>query len=641
MKSRRLASAMALSLCCVLPAREAGAAGTATNIPAPRDVAYLGPAALTVTATDVAHRVFTVVETLPVRPGPLTLLHPSWIPGAHAPVNGVKRLAGLRITAQGRPLAWTRDVADLQAFHVDVPPGASTIEIRFDHLLPRSPNGDAGVLTTAIANVKWEGLVLYPAGYYASRIDVDAALVLPTEWSAASALRPRATAATSEGRTETRFERVSLETLIDSPVLAGRYVRRIPLDPEGAARPVVLDLVADDPKALEASTEAIDMHRNLVEQLDRLFGARHFAHYDILVSLTKDDLGIGLEHQQSSENGVKSDYFTDWSNTIAARYIIPHEFAHSWNGKFRRPKDLWTPNYNVPMRNSLLWVYEGLTQYWGEVLAARSGMIPLEPMKERFARAAIATQFTPGRGWRPLQDTTDDEIVQGRELPLDWPSWQRSQDYYVEGALIWFDIDTIIRERSNNRRSLDDFARAFFGVDDGRTTPLLYDFDDVVNALQRIQPDDWKTYLRTRLDELRPVPNDGFERAGWRLGWTDQESDYAKSNASRLGGGFAYSLGFDVNKSNEIVNVAWDGPAFRAGVSGGTLLAVNLRAYEPDVLKAAIAAAKDTTTPIELLIKDGNDYQLAKIDYHDGLRYPTLERIDGRPDLLTPILSPR
>jgi predicted metalloprotease with PDZ domain len=268
-------------------------------------------------------------------------------------------------------------------------------------------------------------------------------------------------------------------------------------------------------------------------------------------------------------------------------------------------------------------------------------MMPLAVVKERLARYALGTQLTPGRGWRPLQDTTDDEIVQGRELPLDWPSWQRAQDYYVEGALIWFDIDTIIRERSNNQRSLDDFARTFFGVDDGRTTPLLYDFDDVVAALERVQPYGWKAYLRARLDELRPAPNDGFGRGGWRLAWTDQESDYAKSLASRYGPGFGYTLGFGVNKSGEITGVLWDGPAFRAGLSGGTLLAVNLHAYEPDVLKAAIKQAKGTTTPIELLVKDGSEYRVVKIDYHDGLRYPTLERIEGRPDLLTAILSPK
>ena len=613
----------------------------ADGVPPPRDVAYVGPIALTVTATDVAHRVFTVRETIPVRPGPLTLLYPAWIPGSHAPTNQIKRMAGLRITAQGRPLAWTRDAVDLQALHVDIPAGTSTIEVRFDDLLPKPPTGDTGVLTADFAFVKWEGVVLYPAGHYASRIDVDASVVLPDAWPHASALRARSSAPASTGFTETRFERVSLETLIDSPVLSGRHLRRIPLDPDGTARPVFLDLFADDPKAFEASDEALDAHRNMVKQLDRLFGARHFAHFDILVSLSKENLGIGLEHHQSSENGLKSDYFTDWSKSVAQRYLIPHEFTHSWNRKFRRPKDLWTPNYNVPMQNSLLWVYEGQTEYWGEVLAARSGLIPLEVMKERFAREAAFMQITAGRTWRPLQDTTIDEIITGREIPLDWPSWQRNEDYYSEGQLIWFDVDTIIRERSGNRRSLDDFARAFFGVDDGRTTPLLYDFDDVVAALQRVQPYEWKSYLRARLDGLRPAPTEGYERAGWRLAWTDKESDYAKSNAGHDGTNFAFTLGFNVTKHGDIVNVVWDGPAFRAGLAGGTLVAVNLHAYEADVLTKAIGDAKGTNAPIELLVKNGNEYQLVRVDYHDGLRYPTLERIEGRPDLLTAILSPK
>ncbi len=627
-----------LSLCLCTSAARPASLG---DIPAPRDAPYPGPIALVVTATDREHRVFRVRETLPVRPGPLVLLHPTWIPGSHAPVNQIKRVAGLSITANGKPLAWTRDDVDLQALHVDVPVGTTSVDIAFDSLLPRPPNNDTSVITDSIVHVKWEGLIFYPAGHYASRIDVDATLVLPDGWTYASALRARPAPSSNP----VTFERTSLETLIDSPVMGGRFSKRMSLDADGAARPVMLDVFADDAKALEVPAVALDAHRAMVTQAELLFGSRHFRHYDILLALSEDRLGIGLEHHESTEMSLKSNYFNEWSKSVVERYALPHEFVHSWNGKFRRPQDLSTSNFNVPMRNSLLWVYEGQTQYWGEVLAARAGMMPLETMKERFARAAAYQQIAPGRRWRNLQDTTFDEIVQGREIPLDWPDQQRAQDYYSEGQLIWFDVDTIIRERSGGLRSLDDFASAFFGVDDGRVAPLTYVFDDVVAALERVQPYDWKSYLRARLDTVGSLPIEGFERAGWRLAWTDQESDYTKiiyASAPQGTTSFFWTLGCTIQKDGEIANVRWDGPAFRAGLSNGaTLLAVGMREYAPDVLKAEVAAAKGRDAPIDLLVKSGKDFRVVHVDYHDGIRFPTLERIEGRPDLLTPILTAR
>ncbi len=612
----------------------------AQALPSPRNVPYLGVITLRVDATDVDHKRLQVRQTLPVRPGRVVLLYPQWIPGQHAPTNEVKRLTGLRIEASGRVLPWRRDPDHFHAFVVDVPAGATTLTLAFQQVLPLTPTGSDTLLGRKFIGVQWQGAVLYPAGYDVSRIEVDATLRLPDGWKHGSALRPVGEAAPGG---ELRFERVSLETLIDSPVFAARHTKRIELDP-GSASPVFLNLFAEEPASLDYTDAAMDAHRNLVRQADRLFGARHFAHYDILLALG-EDIDMGLEHHQSSENGVKADYFKDWAKSVPARYLVPHEFVHSWNGKFRRPRDLWVPNFNMPMRNSLLWVYEGQTEYWGEVLAARSGMKSAAEVRERLARTVAWLQASAGRHWRSLQDTTDDEIMAGRKLPIEWYSWQRFEDYYDEGALIWLDVDARIREASGGARSLDDFARAFFGVEPGRVTPLLYDFNDVVATLNGVQPFGWAAFFRARLDTVgNNAVFDGLARAGWRLMFTDKPSDYAKASDSYWeSADFMYSLGLRVGKEGKLGEVLWDSPAFRAGLTKGlTLLAVNLRAYDADVLRDAVTAAAKPDGPlVELLLKDGSDYRIARIDWRGGLRYPFLERIDGTADLLTPILSAR
>jgi len=567
----------------------------------------------------------------------MTLLYPQWIPGTHAPTNEVKRLAGLRIAAGGRALAWTRDPLNVHAFQVDVPGGASSLEIEFQQLLSAAGGTYSSLVSRELIQIQWAGAVLAPAGFYASRIDVDPSLRLPKGWQHASALR-----VARPGADALRFERVSLETLVDSPVFAGKQVKRIDLDP-GSDRPVIFHVFAEDPQSLEMSDAQVEAHRNLVKQADRLFGSRHFAHYDLMLALSDNHPWAGLEHHQSSENGTKANYFSEWTKSSITRDLLPHEFTHSWNGKFRRPRDLWAADFNVPTSNTLLWVYEGQTEYWGMVLAARSGLVDADEMREWFAWTAAAYATLPGRSWRALQDTTHDEIIAGRQNSLDWSSWQRFEDYYDEGALIWLDVDTRIRELSIGTRSLDDFARSFFGVANGRVAPLLYDFDDVVAALNRVQPDDWGPFLRQRLDSLGRSPLDGIARAGWRLGWTDKPSELAKNrDLFRERTTVAYSLGFGVDKKGRVGWVDWDGPAFKAGMAVGLeLVAVNLKAYKPDVLLKAIDLAKDDAAPIDLLFKDGSDFRQLHIDYHGGQRYPVLERIEGTPDRLSAILAPR
>jgi predicted metalloprotease with PDZ domain len=526
-------------------------------IPAPRDVAYPGTIRLAVDATDLERRIFRVRETIPVEGGrPLTLLFPKWIPGGHKPEGPLPGLAGLVITAGGQRVEWTRDPVEVYAFHVAPPAGATSLELSFQFLSPTLPDQGRVVMTPEMLNLQWNQVSLYPAGYYTRRIPVEAKVILPDGWGFGTALEP----ASSEGAATT-FKIVPYETLVDSPMFAGRYFERVELDPGGPV-PVHLDLVADRAELLEIKPEQLQAHKNLIGQAYKLFGSHHYDHYDFLVAATERMGDIGLEHHRSSEDGVPPGYFTEWDKTAWVRDLLPHEFTHSWNGKFRRPADLWTPDYSTPMRDSLLWVYEGQTQYWGYVLAARSGLITKEQALEAIALTAAAYDAAPGRSWKALQDTTNDPIVAMR-APLPWRTWQRSEDYYSEGELIWLDIDTLIRQRSGGKRSLDDFAKAFFGIDDGSYVPVTYTFDDVVRGLNAVEPYDWAAFLRQRLEGHGPgAPLGGIERGGYRLVFTDAPSDYQKQIlAMRKSQDFTYSLGFGVGRDAALTCVVWDSPA--------------------------------------------------------------------------------
>jgi predicted metalloprotease with PDZ domain len=383
-----------------------------------------------------------------------------------------------------------------------------------------------------------------------------------------------------------------------------------------------------------------------VQQAYKLFGSHHYSHYDFLYSLSDQIQQTGLEHHQSSEDGTDPEGFTEWDKTAYVRDLLPHEFTHSWNGKFRRPADLWTPDYNVPMQDSLLWMYEGQTEYWGLVLAGRSGLRSRQQALDQFALTAAYYDVQTGRQWRALQDTTNDEIINPRR-PVSWRDWQRFEDYYGESALFWLDADTLIRERSQGKRSLDDFARAFFGIDDGSFIPVTYTFDDVVKALNAVEPYDWAAFLRQRLDSVgKPPPLDGLRRGGYRLVYTDTPSDYEKTgDEQRKHVNLLYSIGVhidDSDKDGSVMEVLWGSPAFKAGLTeSAQILAINGVAYSADVLQDAIRAAHGTQAPIELIVKTGDRYVIAKIDYHDGLRYPHLERDPATPARLDDIIAAR
>src|SRR6202041_1063117 len=457
------------------PETAAGPSATAsiTPIVAPKDRAYTGEIHLKVDASDTNHRVVHVHETLSGVGPDTVLLYPKWLPGTHAPEGTIDRLGGIRITANGAPVAWKRDPVDVFALRLNLKPGTHAVDIDFDYLSPTSGKVGALEMSRELMLIEWNELVFYPAGYFARQIPAEVELQLPVDWQFGSALE---TASTDHA--QTRFKRTTLETLIDSPLYAGRYASKLDLDP-GAAVPVHMDLFADRPELLALKPEHIEAYRNLVRQAYKLYGSHHYNHYDFLYSLSDQIQQNGLEHHQSSEDGSDPESFTKWDKEAFARDLLPHEFTHSWNGKFRRPADLWTPNYNVPMQDSLLWMYEGQTEYWGQVLAARSALRTRQQALDQFALTATFYAMQPGRQWRTLQDTTNDEIINPRR-PQSWRDWQRFEDYYSEGALIWLDADTLIRERSQGKRSLDDFARTFFGIDDGSTTIVAYTFDDVV-----------------------------------------------------------------------------------------------------------------------------------------------------------------
>ena len=608
-------------------------------IAAPVDMPYPGTIQIRVDATDIERHIFTIHETIPVRGGqPIVLLYPQWWPGHHSPVGRADMLLGLVVHAGGARVEWVRDPVNVFAFHVNVPAGAAALDIDAQFTSAVEANEGRIVMTPEMLSLQWTSATIYPAGFFARRITVEPSVRLPEGWQFATALETQSTAAGT-----TTFKPVSLETLIDSPIIAGRYFKQLDLDP-GAVAPVRLDIVADRPDLLEVKPEQLAAHQALVQQAYKLFGAHHYGHYDFLFSLTDHLGGIGLEHHQSSEDGAIPGYFTDWERSADTRNDLPHEFAHSWNGKFRRPADLWTPNFNVPMRDSLLWVYEGQTQYWGYVLEARSGLMTKQQALDALAATAAAYDAgRPGREWKTLADTTNDPIDAMRR-PLPWRSWGRSEDYYSEGQMIWLDADTLIREKSRDQRSLDDFARAFFGIHDGSFAIETYTFDDVVAALTKVEPYDWASFLRARLEGHGPgAPLDGLKRGGYALVYSDTPTDYWRASETRRGAtDLTYSLGLALARDGRITDVLWDGPAFKLGITiGGQLGAVNNVTYTADVIKDAIGTAKSSTTPIEILVKIGDRYRTVHFDYHGGLRYPRLERVATTPARLDQIFAAR
>ncbi len=582
-----------------------------------------GTITLDVDASDTQRGVFRVTETIPVAPGTaqLTLFHPRWLPGRHGPEGRTAEVADLRFTAGGKALEWRRDPLEVNAFHVSVPTGTREVVAKFIRTTPLVGSEGRIVMTQEMLNLQWEQVSLYPAGHYVRQIRFRPSVTFPQGWTAATALD-----GPSASGPRVSWAEVDYETLVDSPIFAGLHARKWDL-----GNRITLNVVADKPEQLALPPERLPALKALGDEAIALFGSRHFDHYDFLAALTERMGAIGLEHHRSSENQMEPKNFIEWERLDWDRNVLAHELSHSWIGKFRRPAKLWTPDYRTPMQDNLLWVYEGQNQFWGWVLAARSGLQSKETILGMLAGEAGLYATQPGRSWRSVEDTTFDAIISERK-PRPYYTLARNEDYYSEGALIWLEADQVIRAGTAGRKGLDDFARAFFGIRDGDWGVVPYEFEDVVAGLNAVYPHDWATFLKTRIEQPgRPAPLAGLEMAGYRLAWREEPNPVQKAimdETKRLS--LTYSLGISLSSDGVISNPRWDSPAVNAGlVTGAKVLAVNGMAYDADTMKAAVTAAKGGNKPIELLVKRGDRFVTVPVLWSGGLRYPWLERVPG------------
>lgn len=597
------------------------------------------PIALHVDLSDAPRHLLHSRLEIPVKPGPIKLEYPKWIPGNHRPTGPVDNVTGIVIRANGKELQWRRDDVDMYGLHVTVPEGVSTLEVAFDFLVVPGGTGSSENAATSsnMAVLEWNCVVMYPANIPVAQIPITPHLKLPEGWKFGSAL----TVVKNE-QSESAFAPVSVEKLVDSPLITGRYFREIALAPEIEPKHY-LDVAGEAAEDVDIKPAQIEAFSKLVRETGPLYASRHYESYHFLLSLSDIVRGQGLEHHQSSDNGIPEHGLSDESQAVLHASLLPHEFTHSWNGKYRRPIGLATPDYDTPMKGDLLWVYEGMTQYWGNVLAVRSGLWTPEQYKGALAATAAELDNKPGRLWRNLEDTAiAAQILRGGNA--SWSNWKRGQDYYPEGELVWLDADTTIRKLTNNQKSLNDFAQKFLGF--GGNTPAKvasYTFEDVVAGLNAVAPYDWKTFL---IDRIRAhnehAPLAGLEQGGYRLVYKDTPSSYQKAALSRRGGVDAYySLGLRVDKEGIISDVKMYSLSFKAGLAPTMkIVAVNKKAYTAEGLKDSLRAAKGTTTPIELIVSLNGDFQIISLDYHEGEKYPQLERIGEGTAYLDEIIKP-
>ncbi|MGB6483811.1 MAG: hypothetical protein WBE86_10035 [Candidatus Acidiferrales bacterium] len=603
---------------------------------APAAFAQSGEIQLTVDATQVPLGLVKTHMVMPVQPGPLTLYYPKWIPGEHGPDGPISNVTGLYFHADGKLIPWQRDKLDVFTFHVDVPEGVTHLDVDFDYLEPQAGGFASGAAssTDKLVVISWNQNVLYPAGKPANEIMYRPRLKMPSGWKYGTPL-PEA----SYSGDEVVFKPVALDRLVDSPVIAGEYYRAINITPPGEPIHHELDLVADSEAALAITPDAIQKMTNLVAESGALFGTRHYRDYHFLLTLSDHVAHFGLEHNESNDSRLPERTLIGPNAEMSLGGLLSHEFMHSWNGKFRRPADLATPEYETPMQDDLLWVYEGLTDYLGPLLAARSGLWTPQQYHEYLASiAADLGPGTPGRTWRDLQDTATG--IPGVHGGPGWANWRRGSDYYPEGDLIWLEVATIIHQQSNGQKSIDDFCHLFHGGANNGPEVKPYTFDDVVSALNQIAPYDWAKFFHERLTSLSPeAPVGGIENGGWKVTFTDTPPE-----AGLRGGnlGQAFSLGLKIGREGVIGDSIVGSPAYNAGVTSGmTLAGVNGRVYTPEILEDAIKAAKDNSEPIRLLVIDEDYYKTVDVDYHSGERYPHLVRDDSKPDYLDDLIRPR
>jgi predicted metalloprotease with PDZ domain len=598
-----------------------------------------GPIRLEVDATHAPQKILHARMQMPVKPGPLVLYYPEWIPGEHMPDGPIMDVAGMFFRANGKILPWRRDLIDMFEFHLDIPPGVHTLDIALDFLLSAPNTGySAGASATASLDmVSWNQVLLYPGDFPSRDINFIPSLEIPQGWQFGTALP----IARQDGNT-IDFAPVPLNTLVDSPVLTGRYFRKIELTP--GEQPIhEMDIASDSAAALAMTPETEQDFRNLVAQTAPLFGnVRHYRDYHFLLTLSDQVAHFGLEHHESSDDRTNERSLTDPDRLILFSDLIPHEFTHSWNGKYRRPYDLWTTDFQTPMKDDLLWVYEGLTEYYGEVLTARAGFWNPEMAREALAYVAGQAANRPGRDWRPLQDTADFASVL-YDADLDWSNWRRSTDFYEEGELLWLDVDSTLRRLTNDQKSMNDFCRSFYGGPGGEPATKTYTFDDIVSTLNSLAPYDWAGFLRKRLDSLAAdTPTESVANSGWKLVYTDKPNEYQQAiAAARHRLNTTLSIGLLLSDNGTVLDVIHGSPAYEAGIGPGMRIsAVDRKEFTPDVLTDAITAAESNSAPIELMVANGSQFQSDAVNYRGGLRYAHLERESGKPDYLTQIFRP-
>ena len=623
--------------------RAASVAAAAFALAVPVLSAQSAPIRITADLTDAPRKLIHAEIDLPVTAGALTLITPEWIPGHHMPSGPAAEITGVSFKSEdGKTIAWRRDDVNLYEFHVTVPAGVKTLHAHLDYVA-------AHRVSQKLAAMEWEGILMYPAGKPVRDIAIEPSVIVPAGWGIGTALKPvsKGSYPVPEAGAKTTFAVTNVEQLEDSPVITGAYFHEFALAPSVSPKHY-LDVVADYPEDAELRPAFLAEVANLVREADQLYASHHYNEYHFLLTLSDVAGGEGLEHGQSSDNGVGEKDYSDASHQLAESDLLSHEFTHSWNGKYRRPAGLYQPDFATAQHGELLWVYEGMTQYWGQVLAARANLMTADQLRDRLAMTAAGLDNTPGRLWRPTADTAvSASLIRGGVQ--DWANWRRSQDYYNEGVLLWLDADTLIRKQSGGKKSLDDFAKIFFGKG-GNTGALIvpYTFDEVAADLNQVVPYDWAGFLRKRVYEINPRADvAGLEQGGYKLVYRDKPS--AAERTMSMGGGPRggglncwYSLGLRLGGDGSVRDVRWNGPADKAQLAPGEkIMAVNGEIFSNDVLKSAIVKAKGTSEPIHLLVQADRFVRTFDVDYHEGEKYPALERVDGTDDLLTLIAKPR
>ena len=603
--------------------------------------------------TEAGRKLYHAEIDLPVKAGPLTLITPQWIPGNHRPTGPVSDITGVVFTANGQTLEWRRDDVNLYEFHLTVPKGVTSVHAHLDCIVTARA-------TTKLAVLEWERLLLYPAGVPVKEIAVQPSVTVPAGWGIGTALTPVATGlapapvtgvdesghAPAAGSTTTKYAATTVEQLQDSPVIAGQYFHEFALAPEVTPKHY-LDVVADEERDSELRPEFLAEVANLVRETGAMYASRHYNVYHFLLTLSDVAGGEGLEHGQSSNNGVDENQFRDAQHQLGEADLLAHEFTHSWNGKYRRPGRLYQPDFETPEQGDLLWVYEGMTQYLGNVLAARSGLKSPEQYRDLLAISAANLDNKPGREWRSTEDSAISSSIL-RTNGMAWSNWRRGQDYYQEGELLWLDADTLIRKLTNDQKSLNDFEHIFLGKG-GNTGPLIvpYELPEIVADLNQVVAYDWAKFIHDRVAGINARADlAGIVQGGYKLTYADKPSrgeTTLGASGSRRGSGTDvwYSIGIRVGADGTISDVLWDGPADKAKLAPGQkIFAVNGVVFSGDGLRTAIREAKGKPEPIHLIVQTNSFVSLIDLDYHDGEKYPVLVRVDGTPDYLDEITKP-